>query len=59
METQSHSFGNINQKSGIRNLPSHEEDIDIRDIDKLTTEVAGIIGRWFLFRKFLMEYAKV
>ena len=32
-----------------------ENAIDPREIDKVLSEVAGMIGRWNLFRKFIME----
>jgi conserved oligomeric Golgi complex subunit 4 len=32
-----------------------DEAPDAREIDKLVTEIAGITGRWSLFRKFLLE----
>lgn len=32
-----------------------EGGIDPREIDKILSEVAGMIGRWNLFRKFIME----
>lgn len=37
-----------------------EEDlVDPREIDKVLTEVAGMAGRWSMFRKFLHERLKV
>jgi conserved oligomeric Golgi complex subunit 4 len=33
--------------------------VDPRDIDKLLSELAGMIGRWRLFRKFIAESLKV
>lgn len=37
-----------------------EEDIvDAREIDKVITEVAGMSGRWSMFRKFLYDRLKV
>jgi len=33
--------------------------IDPREIDKVLSEVAGMMGRWNLFRKFLSEALKV
>lgn len=36
-----------------------EDPVDAREIDKVLTEVAGMAGRWSLFRKFLHERLKV
>ena len=33
--------------------------VDPRDIDKILSELAGMIGRWRLFRKFIVESLKV
>jgi hypothetical protein len=33
--------------------------VDPRDIDKVLSELAGMIGRWRLFRKFITESLKV
>jgi hypothetical protein len=33
--------------------------LDPRDIDKVLSELAGMIGRWRLFRKFITESPKV
>lgn len=49
---------------GNRHVPplsgmADESVIDLRDIDKLLTEVAGMVGRWNLFKKFLTEAFKV
>jgi hypothetical protein len=32
-----------------------EDEVDVREIDKVITEAAGMAGRWSLFRKFLFE----
>ncbi|KAG1903982.1 COG4-domain-containing protein [Suillus fuscotomentosus] len=32
-----------------------DDELDPREIDKLLSEIAGMSGRWFLFRKFLVE----
>ncbi|KAG2149193.1 COG4-domain-containing protein [Suillus clintonianus] len=32
-----------------------DDDLDPREIDKLLSEIAGMSGRWYLFRKFLVE----
>ena len=36
-----------------------EDPVDAREIDKVITEVAGMAGRWAMFRKFLHERLKV
>jgi COG4 transport protein. len=36
-----------------------EDVVDPREIDKVLTELAGMAGRWNLFRKFLSESLKV
>jgi hypothetical protein len=33
--------------------------LDPREIDKVLSELAGMIGRWHLFKKFLSEALKV
>ena len=40
------------------NIPE-EDAVDAREIDKVITEVAGMGGRWGMFRKFLYERLKV
>lgn len=41
-------------------MSNMEEDIvDAREIDRVLTEVAGMAGRWSLFRKFLYERLRV
>jgi hypothetical protein len=35
--------------------PPEEEALDVREVDKVLTELAGMAGRWALFRKFLFE----
>ncbi|KAF9562129.1 COG4-domain-containing protein [Agrocybe pediades] len=32
-----------------------DESIDPREIDKIISEIAGMVGRWSLFRKFILE----
>ncbi|KAG2066119.1 COG4-domain-containing protein [Suillus decipiens] len=32
-----------------------DNELDPREIDKLLSEIAGMSGRWYLFRKFLVE----
>ena len=36
-----------------------EDDVDPRDIDKILSELAGMAGRWGLFRRFLCDRLKV
>lgn len=36
-----------------------EDPVDPREIDKALSELAGMTGRWSLFRKFLTEQLKV
>jgi hypothetical protein len=38
---------------------SEEFSIDPREIDKVLSEMAGMVGRWHLFKKFLSEESKV
>lgn len=35
------------------------DEIDPREIDKTLSEIAGMSGRWYLFRKFLVERLQV
>ncbi|KAH7921493.1 COG4-domain-containing protein [Leucogyrophana mollusca] len=35
--------------------PAGDDDMDLREIDKVLSESAGMSGRWSLFRKFLVE----
>jgi hypothetical protein len=43
-----------------RKPSSHtDEDIDMRDIDKLLFELAGMAGRWGLFERFVCDRFKV
>ncbi|KAF8835442.1 COG4-domain-containing protein [Paxillus ammoniavirescens] len=42
--------------SASRKQPTTTEgDVDPREIDKTLSEIAGMSGRWYLFRKFLIE----
>ncbi|KAF8163025.1 COG4 transport protein-domain-containing protein [Crassisporium funariophilum] len=42
-----------------RQYPSVEDSpVDPRDIDKVLSEIAGMVGRWHLFKKFLSETLK-
>lgn len=48
-------------QSNPRKLQASSEEftIDPREIDKVLSELAGMIGRWHLFKKFLFEDLKV
>jgi conserved oligomeric Golgi complex subunit 4 len=35
-----------------------EDDVNPRDIDKVISEVAGMAGRWNLFKRFLSDRLK-
>ncbi|KAI0303459.1 COG4-domain-containing protein [Multifurca ochricompacta] len=39
-------------------VPLPEEDVNPRDIDKVISEVAGMTGRWNLFKRFLLDRLK-
>lgn len=39
--------------------PVDEELLDPREVDKTLTELAGMTGRWSLFKKFLTEQLRV
>ncbi|PPQ65096.1 hypothetical protein CVT24_003057 [Panaeolus cyanescens] len=38
--------------------PQDDTGLDPRDIDKVLSELAGIIGRWYLFKKYLTDNFK-
>lgn len=42
-------------------LPSANEEpvIDMRETDKILSEIAGMLGRWSLFKRFLLESMNV
>lgn len=40
-------------------LVGDEAAVDPREIDKVLSEVAGMVGRWNLFKKFLSEALRV
>lgn len=48
-------------QSNPRKLQASSEEltIDPREIDKVLSELAGMVGRWHLFKKFLSEDLKV
>lgn len=39
--------------------PTEDEGIDPREIDKSISEIAGMVGRWNLFKKFILEALEV
>ncbi|KAG2133999.1 COG4-domain-containing protein [Suillus cothurnatus] len=43
------------RKQSSQVLSQDDDELDPREIDKLLSEIAGMSGRWYLFRKFLME----
>jgi hypothetical protein len=53
----------LRNPSGIRKQTSQQstvdDSVDPREIDKAITEVAGMAGRWSLFRRFLSEHLRV
>jgi conserved oligomeric Golgi complex subunit 4 len=49
--------GSSSRKHGLQVYP--EEDIDPREVDKVLSELAGMAGRWGLFRRFLSDRLKV
>ncbi|CAA7270154.1 unnamed protein product [Cyclocybe aegerita] len=44
--------------NGRRQPAAEEVIVDPREIDKVLSELAGMIGRWYLFKKFLSEALK-
>ena len=36
-----------------------EEAANAKEVDKIVSEIAGLAGRWGLFRRFLLERLKV
>lgn len=63
-ETSSTSFQALSTPAPMRRAASQmggldDEQVDAREVDKVLTEVAGMAGRWSLFRKFLYERLKV
>ncbi|KAJ3558060.1 hypothetical protein NM688_g1138 [Phlebia brevispora] len=58
-ETSNASFQTLSTSSSVRRTGGIEEDtVDAREVDKVLSEVAGMAGRWSLFRKFLYERLK-
>ncbi|KAJ8590363.1 COG4-domain-containing protein [Rhizopogon salebrosus TDB-379] len=45
----------ISRKQPLQVSTQEEDDSDPREIDKMLSEIAGMSGRWYLFRKFLLE----
>ncbi|KAF8582204.1 COG4-domain-containing protein [Ramaria rubella] len=50
-------LGSSSRKQGSQVYP--EDDVDPRDIDRILSELAGMAGRWGLFRRFLCDRLKV
>ncbi|KII88790.1 hypothetical protein PLICRDRAFT_638384 [Plicaturopsis crispa FD-325 SS-3] len=60
-DTSNSSLPALSGVSPIRRQPStfqDEDAVDPREIDKALSELAGMAGRWALFRKFLLERLK-
>jgi hypothetical protein len=51
-------FSPINRRPPASMNPD-EAAVDPREIDRVLSELAGMIGRWSLFRKFLAEALSV
>jgi conserved oligomeric Golgi complex subunit 4 len=49
----------ISRKQPLQVSTQEEDDLDPREIDKMLSEIAGMSGRWYLFRKFLLEELQV
>ena len=50
----------LNASRKLHPQPGNEDDgLDPREIDKTLSEIAGMCGRWNLFRKFLVEQLQV
>ena len=45
--------------SNLRRQLTEDVAVDPREIDKVLSELAGMIGRWHLFKKFLSEALRV
>lgn len=63
-EISNTNFQTLGTSTPIRRAASHasgmeEDSVDPREVDKVLTEVAGMAGRWSLFRKFLYDRLKV
>ncbi|KAI8998959.1 COG4-domain-containing protein [Trametes punicea] len=46
---------NATQRAGAAHDPAEEDLVDLREIDKVLSESAGMSGRWGLFRKFMHD----
>lgn len=44
--------------NGRRQQPP-EEVVDPREIDKVLSEIAGMLGRWGMFKRFLLDSSSV
>jgi hypothetical protein len=49
----------INSRRQQPSTAPDEDVVDPREIDKVLSEVAGMAGRWNLFKKFLSESLRV
>jgi conserved oligomeric Golgi complex subunit 4 len=53
---------NNSQRPGQATLTAaemEEEAANAKEVDKIVSEIAGLAGRWGLFRRFLLERLKV
>ncbi|KAG1754196.1 COG4-domain-containing protein [Suillus lakei] len=58
LDVSSSSFSiapSISRKQSSQVSSQDDDELDPREIDKLLSEIAGMSGRWHLFRKFLVE----
>ncbi|KAI0262967.1 COG4-domain-containing protein [Gloeopeniophorella convolvens] len=56
------SFSSVTSSPTVTRRPTQgglpEDEVNPRDIDKVISEVAGMAGRWNLFRRFLLDRLK-
>jgi len=45
--------------NGRRQQPSEEAVVDPRETDKVLSEIAGMLGRWSMFKRFLLDSSSV
>ncbi|KAG2747471.1 COG4-domain-containing protein [Suillus brevipes Sb2] len=56
LDVSSSSFSIAPARKQSSQVSSQDDnELDPREIDKLLSEIAGMSGRWYLFRKFLVE----
>lgn len=55
---QSSSSPTVRRQPSQINAPE-EDVVDPREIDKVLSELAGMVGRWSLFKKFITEQLRV